>query len=379
MKIVIAMDSFKGSLSAVEACRAAADGIASLITEAKLILKPMADGGEGTSSAMIAAGSGQWIEKTVTGPLPGMAVKAGFAWFAGKKIALVEMASASGLTLLSPQQKKPLKTTTCGTGELIAAAIDHGSQKILLAVGGSATTDGGTGAAAALGWKFLDGEGKEIIPCGSELIRISQVVPPPANADIPKIEVLCDVDNPLCGPHGAANVYGPQKGATPDMVEQLDAGLAHLAKVIKEQLGKDIADIRGAGAAGGLAAGAIAFMNAKLISGIETVMAHSQLAEGIASADYVVTGEGRFDSQSLRGKVVSGVVQKAKTASVPVFVLAGEVALKRNEYRKFGIVDAVGCKNRKMSTEYAMASAKKLLTEAAKKLTIKHFMQLEQE
>ncbi len=371
MKIVVATDSFKGSLTAAQACKIIAQSIGAVVPGAEIIIKPMADGGQGTAQAMIAARNGQWVGRTVTGPLPDMRVGAGFAWFADEEMALVEMATASGLELLSPALRNPMKTTTYGTGQLIDAAVNNGAKRILLAVGDSATVDGGTGAAAALGWKFLDEKGQEIVPCGGELRRISKIVPPPQPNRV-AIEVLCDVDNPLCGDHGAAKVYGPQKGATRKMVQLLEAALEHLAELVEKQLGCDMKNVPGAGAAGGLAAGAIAFMGARLVSGIETVMSHSRLAKAVADADWVITGEGRFDRQSLRGKVVSGVVQVARDAGKHIVVLAGQVLLELSEYRKFGVDDAIGCMNDRMTLHYAMQNGEKLLAEAAKKFAITH-------
>ncbi len=371
MKIVVATDSFKGSLTAVEACRIIAEAIGSVVPHADITIKPMADGGEGTAQVMMAANNGRWIEKTVTGPLPDMQVKAGFVWLENEKNALVEMAAASGLELLLSHQQNPMKTTTYGTGQLIAAAIDHGAKRILLAIGGSATVDGGTGAAAAIGWKFLDKKGKEILPCGGQLQSISKIVPPRQRIQIP-VEVLCDVDNPLCGEHGAARTYAPQKGADRQMVEQLEAGLAHLADLVEKQLGLDIKNIPGTGAAGGLSAGAIAFMGARLVSGVETVMSQCKLHEAIAAADWVITGEGKFDHQSLRGKVVWGIVRLANAAGKKTAVLAGQVGLKPDEYHKFGIMDAISCMNDEMTLQYAMENSKILLAQAAKKFALTH-------
>lgn len=372
MKIVVAMDSFKGSLTAERACTVVAESIASVVPRAEIVVKPMADGGEGTAQTMIAAGNGQWVEKTVTGPLPDMSVCAGFAWFADEKMAVVEMAAASGLELLSPQQQNPMKTTTYGTGQLIAEAIEHGARRILLAVGGSATVDGGVGAAAAMGWKFLTKEGRQIPPGGGNLLHIERIVPPPQpnRADL---EVLCDVDNPLCGDQGAAKVYGPQKGATEEMVETLEAGLAHLAELVRRQFGRDIKNVPGAAAAGGLAAGAIAFMDAELVSGIQTVMSWSRLGEAVDDADWVITGEGCFDRQSLRGKVVSGVAEVAAEAGAKVAVLAGQVLLGPDEYRSIGLADAVGCMNDRMALQFAMENSERLLAQTARNFASSNF------
>jgi len=316
MRIVVAMDSFKGTLTAFDACKIVSDAIGHVLSDARIILKPMADGGEGTARAMIEAGDGRWVPCKVMGPLRERSVEAGFAWFADGT-ALVEMAAASGLELLSPEQLDPLRATTYGTGQLIAAATDQGARRILLAVGGSATVDGGVGAATALGWKFLDANGGAVALGGAGLEDIGKIEKPGKPVTV-AVEVLCDVNNPLCGEHGAAKVYGPQKGATPEMVDRLERGLAHLAEIVGAQLGTEIENVPGAGAAGGLAAGAIAFMDATIVSGIETVMRRSNLEAELKSADWVITGEGSFDGQSLHGKVVLGVLALARHSGTRV-------------------------------------------------------------
>jgi glycerate kinase len=369
LKIVIAMDSFKSCITAVCACKIVKDTLQSIYPDFKIISIPMADGGEGTAEAMMVARGGKWIEIQAMGPLPLMQVNAGFAFFPDTKVALVEMAKASGLELLSPGQANPLKTTTFGTGQLIRAAADYGAEKILLAVGGSATVDGGVGAAQALGWKFLNSEGNRIGFGGGQLEYIAQIIKPD-ELDLPEIEVLCDVDNPLCGKDGAARVFGPQKGATAEMVEQLEAGLNHLAEVVRQQLGIQIDKIPGSGAAGGLSAGAIAFMDAKLVSGVETVIRESGLAKEISDSDLVITGEGRFDSQSLRGKVVSGVTKAATLNRVRIGVIAGRIGLSEQEWRDFGITDAIGLSDETMDLAYAIANTKSLLAEATRKFAL---------
>ena len=366
MKIVVAMDSFKAALTADQACVAISHVIASVLSDAVVSAKPMADGGEGTARAMIRAAGGHWTPIEVAGPLADMRVQAGLAWF-DDGTALVEMASASGLELLTPEQMDPLETTTYGTGELLAAAADGGATKVLLAVGGSATTDGGIGAAAALGWKLLDENGDPVALSGRGLDRIASIHRPP-DASFPPVEVLCDVDNPLTGPLGAARVYGPQKGATPAVVERLDRGLAHLAKCVREQLGCEIEHVPGAGAAGGLAAGAIAFMNGRIVSGIETVMSRSNLAAELDDADWVITGEGSFDRQSLSGKVVSGILELAKQSDTRVAVLAGQVHMGPDEYRRAGIEVAIASKPDDMPLEAAIENSRDLLARAARRL-----------
>ncbi|HUU18694.1 MAG TPA: glycerate kinase [Sedimentisphaerales bacterium] len=378
MKIVIAMDSFKGTLKAYEACEIIAQAISEIVPEVQLVIKPMADGGEGTARAMIKAANGRWVTQTVMGPLPDMQVEAGFAWFEDDRTALVEMASASGLELLSAEQMNPLNTTTYGTGQLIKAALKYGAHKILLAVGGSATVDGGLGAAMALGWKFLDHQDNPVPLGGAGLEKITKIIRPEKLSLVP-VEVLCDVDNPLCGEHGAAKVYAPQKGATPEMVEQMEKGLAHLAELVRKQLQRDI-DVPGAGAAGGLAAGAIAFMNATIVSGIETVMARSNLRAELESADWVITGEGSFDRQSLYGKVVSGILKlvsakaqagagMASQSHTRVAVLAGQVNIPQQEYQKIGIAATISCKDDNMSLDYALENSRALLYSAAQRFT----------
>ncbi len=377
MKIVIAMDSFKGTLKAYEACAILSDVIRNVLSDVTIVIKPMADGGEGTAKAMIEAADGLLIPHIAMGPLREMSIEAGFAWFSDRT-ALVEMASVSGLELLKADQMNPLKTTTYGTGQLIKAAVQHGAHKILLAVGGSATVDGGIGAAMALGWKFLDYNKNPVPLGGGGLEKIAKIIMPEPSLLLSRdgksiaVEVLCDVDNPLCGEHGAAKVYGPQKGATPQMVKQLEKGLAHLAKLVREQLGRDIENIPGAGAAGGLAAGAVAFMDATIVSGIETVMARSNLRDELESADWVITGEGSFDRQSLYGKVISGILKMARQTDTRVAVIAGQVNIPEPEYRKIGITFAIPTKPDDMPLDEALRDSRTLLVSASKRFVTQY-------
>ena len=345
MKIVVALDKFKGSLTAARACEIVHSTLLSARPGLRVVTKPMADGGEGTDEVLLTALGGEWLAVSVMGPLPNMRCVAKYAWLPKDATAIVAMANASGLVLLKPEQRNPLLTTTYGTGELIRAAIKHGAKRIWLAVGGSATMDGGIGAAMAIAWQFLDAQGKMIGFGGGELQRIAQIVPP-IGLRVPAVEVLCDVDNPLCGEHGAARVFGPQKGATEPMVEQLNKGLQHLGELVKEQLEREITDVPGAGAAGGLAAGAMAFMNARLVPGIETVIRANQLEAELADADWVITGEGRFDEQSLRGKLVSGVARLAAEHKVKVIVIAGSVQVSEELCRRGGIEFALASMSR---------------------------------
>jgi len=370
MKIVVAMDSFKGTLNAADACDLISGSISCILSDATVIQKPMADGGEGTARAMIQAGAGQWIARTVMGPLPEMKVQAGFGWFTDRT-AIVEMAAASGLELLTADQLDPMRATTFGTGELIAAANQYGAEKVLLAVGGSATVDGGVGAATALGWRFLDHTRQPVMLGGKSLEKIAYIENL-GKGEVPPVEVLCDVNNPLCGEHGAANVYGPQKGATPEMVETLERGLVHLSDLVAAQLGTDIRNVPGAGAAGGLAAGALAFMHGTIVSGIKAVMERSNLEAELKRADWVVTGEGSFDRQSLHGKVVSGVLELAKRSGTRVAVLAGQVKISPEECRNLGIDVALASKPEDLPLDDALRDSRKLLEAAAQRLALQY-------
>jgi glycerate 2-kinase len=370
MNIVIAMDSFKGSLDAAAACEAVRDGIIGARPGASVVLKPIADGGEGTAFVILRSVPGKWIPARAMGPLKNMTVEAGYARLENGT-AVVEMAAASGLPLLRRDQLNPLKTTTFGTGELIRVAAEAGAKRILLAVGGSATVDGGAGAAMALGWKLLDPQGTSLGLGGGDLVHLAHVVPPD-RLDLPAVDVLCDVVNPLTGPDGAARVFGPQKGATPKMVEQLEAGLDHLAEVVQTDLGCDIRSTPGGGAAGGLAAGAIAFMNARLVSGIDTVMDLVGLHHALAGADWVITGEGSFDEQSLRGKVVSGVARAARSASAKMAVLAGVIRLDETRWREHGIESVASLVESGRPVDYCIAHAAELLRDIARQWAGQH-------
>jgi glycerate kinase len=370
MKIIVATDSFKGSLSAQRACGIIADTISEKCPDAQVVIKPMADGGEGTAEIMINNCAGQWIPEKVMGPLPNMEVEAGFVWMEKSQIALVEMASASGITLLSNDLLNPMKTTTYGTGQLLKHAIERHPKEILLSIGGSATVDAGVGAAMALGWKFLDGQGQSIGLGGGEIKNIKDIVPPDKN-DV-KVKVLCDVDNPLYGQNGAAEIFGPQKGANPEMVKILDSAIKQFSDLIKSKLSIDVSNLPGAGAAGGLGAGAVAFMNADIVSGIDTIMNVVNLQDDLQNADWIITGEGKFDSQSLNGKVISGITKLAKKTNTKVMVIAGDVSLDKSVYRSFGITDAIGLKEKNMTTEYAILNCERLLKNASIKFAEKH-------
>lgn len=357
-------------MSAARACSIIADTIAAYWPYAKVTAKPMADGGEGTAQAMIAACDGRWIPRKVMGPLAGIEVDAGFAWFEKDRSALVEMASASGITLLSKSQLNPLKTTTFGTGQLIKTSIARRPDRIMLATGGSATVDMGVGAAIALGWKFLDGLDKPVGLGGAQIERIEKIIEPEKRLDC-EVVVLSDVSNPLCGPDGAARVFAPQKGADMKMVERLEVAFARMSELIKSQLGLDVSEIPGSGSAGGLGAGAAAFMNARITSGIETIMQLTGLERLLEDAEWVITGEGRFDKQSLGGKVFSGIYRLARQTGTKICVIAGEARLGP-AHEERNIDEIISLKPNSMTAEEAIKKAESLLRNAAVNFVEKH-------
>ena len=323
MKIVVAPDSFKGSLTAIEVSDAIEQGIREVFPEAEIVKIPMADGGDGTVQCLVNATGGEILREKVTGPLGGE-VLASYGILGDKKTAVIEMAEASGLTLVPENQRNPLITTTYGTGQLIKAALDQGCRKMIIGIGGSATNDGGTGMLQALGVKLLNQEGKEVSFGGGELKKIFRIDTKYLDNRLSKTKVLIasDVSNPLCGPQGASRIYGPQKGATPEIIEELDKSLSYFAELIKRDLNKDVKDIPGAGAAGGLGASLIAFLNAELRPGIEIMIEIVKLEQAIKDADLVITGEGKIDSQTIYGKAPIGVAKIAKKYKVPVMAIA---------------------------------------------------------
>ncbi|WP_369788958.1 glycerate kinase [Rouxiella sp. WC2420] len=326
MKIVIAPDSFKESLSALDVAKAIESGFREIFPHAEYVKLPVADGGEGTVEAMVAATGGRVVEVRVTGPL-GEPIDAFFGLSGDEKIAFIEMAAASGLESVPQSQRNPLKTTSYGTGELIKNALDHGVEHCIIGIGGSATNDGGAGMVQALGVKLLTKEGKQIGFGGGELIKLEKIDISGLDKRIKKcrFEVACDVTNPLTGHRGATAIFGPQKGATPEMIEQLDGYLSHYAEVIKKDLGIDVDDVPGAGAAGGMGAALYGFCNAELRQGIEIVTEALGLDELVKDATLVITGEGRIDSQSINGKVPIGVARVAKRYNKPVIAIGGSL------------------------------------------------------
>lgn len=324
--IILAPDSFKESMTAKEVCEAMERGIRKANSQIRCIHVPMADGGEGTMQSLVDATGGRVYSKEVVGPL-GNNVVAEYGILGNGEIGVIEMASASGIHLVDSEKRNPLITTTFGTGQLIKACLDKGVKKLLIGIGGSATNDGGAGFIQALGGRLLDENGDDLSYGGGALAKLHTI--DLSNLDerlkYVSVEVACDVNNPLCGKEGASYVFGPQKGATREMIEILDQNLSHYAEVIKEQLGKDVISKAGAGAAGGLGAGLMAFLDVKLKSGIEMVIEYANLEEKVRDADMVWTGEGSIDFQTQYGKTPLGVAMIAKKYNKPVIALAGRV------------------------------------------------------
>ena len=338
MKIVVAPDSFKGSLTAVEVSDAIEQGVREIFPEAEIVKIPMADGGDGTVQCLVNATGGEILREKVTGPL-GDEVWASYGILGDKKTAVIEMAEASGLTLVPENKRNPLITTTYGTGQLIKFALDQGCRKMIIGIGGSATNDVGAGMVQALGAKLLDKEGEEIGFGGGELKKVFRIDTKYLDNRLSETKVLIasDVSNPLCGPKGAARVYGPQKGATPEMIKKLDESLAYFAEIIKRDLNKDIKDILGAGAAGGLGAGLMAFLDAELKPGIEIIIEIVKLEQAIKDADLVITGEGKIDSQTIYGKAPIGVAKIAKKYNIPVIAVAAIIGDDADIVHQHGI------------------------------------------
>jgi glycerate kinase len=362
MRILIAPDKFKGCLSALEVARAMERGIKKVDSSIETIICPMADGGEGTVETLVEATGGQIITLDVTGPL-GEKVEAHYGILGDGKTAVIEMASASGLWLVPQEKRNPLLTTTYGTGELIKDALRREVEKILIGIGGSATNDGGMGAAQALGVKFYGEDGQELGLGGRELGRIAKMDPSGLDWRVKKVEVevACDVENPLYGPRGAAYVYAPQKGATPEMVDFLDRGLAHYARKIKEYLGKEIKDVPGSGAAGGLGGGLLAFLDARLRPGVEIVKDVVGFREKLKGVQLLVTGEGALDEQTLSGKTPIGVAREAREAHIPTIAFAGSVTQKTQLLRDAGLEAVFSIAKGPVSLEESIGKAASLL------------------
>jgi glycerate kinase len=368
MRIVIAPQSLKGSLTAAEAGAAIVQGVRAVYPEAEVAIVPVADGGEGTVQALVDATGGRIVESVVTGPL-GEPVMAFFGMLGDGRTAAIEMAAAAGLPLVPPELRDPRITTTYGVGELILGALEMGSRHFIIGIGGSATNDGGAGMAQALGASLTDANGQPIAWGGAALATLEHISLASMDARLQActFDVACDVNNPLCGPMGASAVYGPQKGATAEMVVQLDAALAHYAEVIERDLGLSVRDIPGAGAAGGLGAGLLAFLHATLRPGAQIVFEAVKLEEQLRGADLVITAEGQIDEQTAYGKSVGAVASLAKRYDIPVLALAGSLGKHYRQVYDLGIDAIAVLPSRPMSLEDAMQYAAELIGDAAER------------
>lgn len=366
MKIVIAPDSFKGSVSALEAGNAIRDGILKVDHEIDTIVVPMADGGEGIVQSLIDATGGNIIRTTVHDPLF-RTIDSFYGILGDGKTAVIEIAAASGLPLLKPEERDPMKATSYGTGELIIDAMDKGCTNILLGLGGSATNDGGIGMAQALGVCFLDEKGNNVRFGGYELARIRTIDVSGIDDRVGKVQFIaaCDVDNPLCGQNGASNVYGRQKGASDSDVETLDKGLAHLSQIVENSFGLDIKNFPGTGAAGGLGYAVMVFLNAKLERGIDIVTRLLKLDEIMCGADLVITGEGKIDAQTAFGKTAYGVAQTARGLNIPVIALAGSLGPGYSALYNSGFDGIYSIIDKPMLLEEAIDNTKELLENSA--------------
>nr|WP_319489278.1 glycerate kinase [uncultured Caproiciproducens sp.] len=369
-KILLIPDSFKGTMSSSEICEIMRNSISSYYPKAEVISIPVADGGEGSVDSFLDAVGGEKVWLTVKGPF-GENVK-GFYGLLPDHTAVVEMAAAAGLPLVG-EKKRVEKATTYGVGQLIKHAAETGCKKIIVGLGGSATNDGGTGAAEALGVRFLNTMGRPFLPVGETLCDIASIDVSGITPALEGVEfiTMCDINNPLCGPQGAAAVFGPQKGADATMVKKLDSNLAHLAEVIKKCLGKDIADIAGAGAAGGMGGGMIAFLDSKLQMGIETVLDVVNFDSLLEGADLVISGEGKIDHQSLSGKVLIGVAHRSKKKAVPLIAVVGDIDDNIEEVYNEGVTAVFSINQKAISFEKAKLRCKRDL-----RLTVDNLMRL---
>lgn len=368
MRFLFASDSFKGTLSSEQIIHLLNESANKIFPGCETLGVPIADGGEGTVDAVIAVTKGEIREIPVHGPLM-EETTATYGVFHGDS-AIIEMAAASGLPMVPVEKRNPLNTTTYGTGELIKDALDAGYRKLSIAIGGSATNDGGLGAMRALGIRFLDAEGRELEGIGSDLekvadIDVSGIHPAVAEAEI---TVMCDVNNPLTGPDGATYTFGKQKGGTPEILDRMEAGMKQYAKVIKEKLGKDVDQIAGAGAAGGLGAALCVFLHANLKSGIETVLDLIDFDTLLAGTDLVITGEGRIDWQSAFGKVPSGIGMRCKNHGVPAVAIVGGMGTGAEKIYEFGVESIIPTINGAMDIKEALDRAEELYANAADRL-----------
>ena len=368
MKVIIAPQGFKGSVSALAAAKAIERGVLAVEPEAKTVLVPVADGGDGTLDALVNSTGGQVFQSTVVGPL-GQPLEAMWGVMGDGQTAVVEMAKASGLALVPPKRRDPRITTTQGTGQIIKEALERGFNRIIVGLGGSATNDGGTGMATALGARFLDEEGRPIPAGGAALAQLASVDAGQLHRGLASARIVgaTDVTNPLCGPTGASAIYGPQKGASPEVVAELDAALLNFAEVVNRDLGQDVAELPGAGAAGGLGAGLIVFTGAQLKSGIDMVCDVLGFDGHLAGAHLVITGEGRADQSAIYDKAPVGVARRALLQEVPTILLAGSLGPGHEELYKHGIAGVLCIADRPMSLAQSLKRTEELLEAAAQR------------
>ena len=369
MKIVIAPDSFKECLTAAQVAQAIETGLKQVLPDAVYVKVPVADGGEGTLQSLVDATGGKLIETMVTGPM-GEPVPACFGLLGDGETAVIEMARASGIELVPADQRNPLISTTAGTGELILSALDHGIKRMIVGIGGSATNDGGAGMMQALGVRLLDRDGNDLPYGGAALAQLVSIDARRMDKRLQSVEFIaaCDVDNPLTGANGASAVFGPQKGASPEMVQQLDQALQHYARIIERDLAVGVEHQPGAGAAGGMGAALLAFLRAELQPGIDIVMEAVDLAGHMSGADLVITGEGRIDSQTAQGKTPVGVARIAKQFGLPVIALAGSVGSGVEAVYKSGIDALFPTVHGAVPLSEALAKGEENLTRAARNL-----------
>ena len=368
MKIVIAPQGFKAGISGLEAAEAIARGVAAVDPDAETVLAPVADGGDGTLNALVDATGGQVFTSTITGPL-GQPLEARWGVMGDGSTAVIEMALASGLALVPQRRRNPRVTTTAGTGEILKEAMDRGYTRVIVGLGGSATNDGGAGMATALGACFLDSEGRPLPPGGSALARLDRIETQGLHPALGQATIIAatDVTNPLCGPDGASAVFGPQKGANPEMVQELDAALANFARVVARDLHRDVSEQPGAGAAGGLGAGLMAFAGATLQSGIDMVCEVLQFDALLQGADLVITGEGRADRSTIFNKAPAGVARHAQAHGVPTVLLAGSLGSGYEELYDHGLAAVVCIADRPMSFDVSLSRSAELLESAAER------------
>ncbi len=368
MKIVLAPDKYKGSLTGIEFCDAVAEGILSVLPKTKIIKLPLADGGDGTIEILEYHLGGKRIQLEVNDPLF-RPIKASYLFITSSKTAFIEMAEASGMNLLTTDEQNCFLTTTFGTGEMIKDAIRKGVKTIVLGIGGSATNDCGIGMATALGYKFIDKKGKEVIPIGKNLLEIEKIDSSNIIEGLKNVEVkvACDVTNPLYGTDGAAYIYAPQKGASFKEVDLLDKGLKNISTLIFDNFNINLQKIKGTGAAGGMGAGSLVFLNAELSSGIDLIKELIDFDIKIKDADWIVTGEGKLDSQTLSGKTIHGVITSAKNHDVPVAVLCGSITLSESALKELGISYSDAILKDAKNIDDALINSKIYLTRMATK------------